>query len=316
MVDWIILSKTSGTGNATIDVTVQKNETELSRAANLTIKTASGLSEEVAITQDAGVKMYSAINAELTISDIPAGGIINSAEPITLTYSQTWGWGSETGGGIITEGAEVSYIKVSGTNISITQDGKISVPSKSSSVSGRTKLGTIDAIIKLNGKQATCEVDVYQQANQLISTEYEDAEIRVTESYTIPASGGTQQIDAKIFCYEVKKYTSGTTENTGIESSTGVLYVEQAPVTGFSVSQSGLVTAQPNSSITSRTFKVDVGGTLPDGVQIPAESRKVVTITQLGQEETLQVEPTSINFSQGGGTETIDITSNVVWTIE
>ena len=55
--DWITLSKNSGTGNDTVIVTAAKNTTGAARSGIVTVKTISGLTHEIQVSQE-GVENY------------------------------------------------------------------------------------------------------------------------------------------------------------------------------------------------------------------------------------------------------------------
>lgn len=109
-----------------------------------------------------------------TAADIPASG--GTSQASGYSYSQTWGWGdSTTGGGVITEGADVSV-----TSVSADSSGTL--------VRNRQKAGASTVTVSLNGHTAQLEVDVYQAENKVVG----GTSVIHGHSYTeVGAAGGT-----------------------------------------------------------------------------------------------------------------------------
>lgn len=107
-------------------------------------------------------KTYSTPEISLTYNVIPASG--GTVTP-NLTYSQTWGWDGEIsgGGGIINTDGIIIYSGATETT------GNVTAPSKNSVVSEQTVVATVTVTVELNSVIGTKTVDVYQEANKIIS---------------------------------------------------------------------------------------------------------------------------------------------------
>ena len=127
-------------------------------------------------------KTYATPEITLLYDIIPASG--GTVIP-NLTYSQTWGWDGEIfGGGIINTDGIIIYSGATETT------GNVTAPSKNSVVSEQTVVATVTVTVELNSVIGTKTVDVYQEANKVISvsdysivpktihiSEYADSEI-------------------------------------------------------------------------------------------------------------------------------------------
>ena len=187
-------------------VTVTANNSTSARSYVVTV-TATGegsksASKEVTVSQAAGAKTYSAITLNVSYPTIPAKG--GTVTP-TVTYSQTWGWnGSTTGGGTITSGATIAY---SGTSVS-TSNGAVTAGTKGTTVSGITTVTTATVKVTLNGKTASKQITVQQQAN---SATYGAVTISGGSVSDIPASGGSVSSMSGISASQTVSFTSGST---------------------------------------------------------------------------------------------------------
>lgn len=195
-------------------VTVTANNSTSARSYVVTV-TATGegsksASKEVTVSQAAGARTYSAITLNVSYPTIPAKG--GTVTP-TVTYSQTWGWnGSTTGGGTITSGASVSY---SGTSVS-TSNGAVTAGTKGTTVSGVTTVTTATVQATLNGKTASKQVAVQQQANSAI---YGAVTISGGSVSDIPASGGSVSAMSGISASQTVSFTSTSTRPGSVSIS-------------------------------------------------------------------------------------------------
>lgn len=195
-------------------VTVTANNSTSVRSYVVTV-TATGegsksASKEVTVSQAAGARTYSAITLNVSYPTIPAKG--GTVTP-TVTYSQTWGWnGSTTGGGTITSGASVSY---SGTSVS-TSNGAVTAGTKGTTVSGVTTVTTATVKVTLNGKTASKQVAVQQQAN---SATYGAVTISGGSVSDIPASGGSVSAMSGISASQTVSFTSESTRPGSVSIS-------------------------------------------------------------------------------------------------
>lgn len=133
----------------------------------------------------------------LSVSDIPAsGGTVSSG---TVTYTQTrvqnYTSGGTKGLSNVTSGGSISYSTA------------ITANSKGTTVSSRTKIGTLTATVVLNDKKGSGVADVYQQAN---SATYGAVSISGGSVPVIPASGGSVSSMSGISASQTVSFTSGS----------------------------------------------------------------------------------------------------------
>ena len=183
--------------NFTLSVIVPTNRSENANSAKFSVKNANGdvTSGEITINQAAGVKTYAApVITTFTYgsSNIPASG--GDITP-NLTWTQNWGWNGST-----TDGGTLEYTRYGFTPDDTAfvftgtddESGKVSAPSKGTTVSGVTKVASVTAQVTCNGKTSAIHpaVDVYQAANEV---SYGDITFtsRTPSASDIPASGGT-----------------------------------------------------------------------------------------------------------------------------
>lgn len=141
------------------------------------------------------------------VSDIPASG--GESQVSGYTYSQTYGYGdSTTNGGTITSGADISVTSISGDNLGTTE-------------TERTKIGESVLTVTMNGKTATMNYDVYQEANVITSQGVYNS-IVSSNIPTAPyqqddwmgAGGGTFTLTI----YHSADYTSGSNKTTDVSN--------------------------------------------------------------------------------------------------
>lgn len=78
---WITLSKSSGTGGGSVEVTAAKNENVISRRGSLTVQTTSGITKNVSITQLPGALP----KASISISGSPTMTVDNASGTVTFS---------------------------------------------------------------------------------------------------------------------------------------------------------------------------------------------------------------------------------------
>lgn len=185
----------------TITVTIPENKSESTREFKSVVMNAVGdvYSEEVKITQAAGVKNYS----KPVVSNFgyplvePFGKAVNPDSYTTI--AQQWGWNeSKTNGGTITGSifeASVTreFVLVSGASgVTVSEDtGTVTVPSKGTVVSDKTTVATIRFNCTMNGVSADPVTATVEQGANTVS--YDDVKFssRVPSINDIPASGGS-----------------------------------------------------------------------------------------------------------------------------
>lgn len=215
----------------TLKITIPANKTESSKGGLFVIRNANSSvsSGQITVTQDAGVKNYALpVIIEFKYANkIPASG--GSVTP-TLSYKQTWGWNNSTTDGGTLSGTLVEPISGStfvfdGATDSAT--GKVTAPSKGTTVSEETKVADVTAKVTVNGKTSavfTAQA-VNQAANVISYGEIEWAE-RVPSIQDIPASGGKSGSvvwsGEGVICRQTVSWSSGSsveiTNENGSES--------------------------------------------------------------------------------------------------
>lgn len=145
-------------------VTWLQNKSLESRTATIKLLvTANEKTAEIEATckQLENYKTYATPEITLSYDIIPASG--GTVTP-NLTYSQTWGWdGETTGGGIINTDGIIIYSGATETT------GNVTAPSKNSVISEQTIVATVTVTVELNSVTGTKTVNVYQEANKVIS---------------------------------------------------------------------------------------------------------------------------------------------------
>lgn len=198
MENWIHVDSQSGTGNKTIQVTVDENQTASSRSTSLTFKTTGGTTSVATITQSAGVRTYGVPTIEISYPDAPAkGGVISPVWSIT----QTWGWnGSSTNGGTIEidnttpdkpESLIMEYIVGINKGVSFdTSTGVATVSSLGTTVKSRETMLSGHVEVTLNGvssEELTGNFQLTQEANAIESSSYR-AYVQKMDEFGTPTS--------------------------------------------------------------------------------------------------------------------------------
>lgn len=181
-----------------ITVVVPENKSANSQTAKFSIQNANGnvTSGEITINQAASTKSYAA--PVISSFSYPAGNIAPSggSKTPTLSYSQTWGWGTSTtnGGtlsGTLADPVEGTTFEFAGATDEET--GVVTAPSKGTIVSGVTEVASVTAKVTLNGKSSAvfAAQTVNQAANKAEVDDVVFSETRIPSASDIAASGGT-----------------------------------------------------------------------------------------------------------------------------
>lgn len=124
-------------------------------------------SKTATVVQEEADIVYSNPVITFTYPEAPASG--GTLTP-TLSVTQTWGYGQTTGGGSNTYNINTlpggSYT-ITGTGITPTDKGVITIPSLGTTIKPRTKVGSASISVTLNGKTSSTSTDVYQAANEV-----------------------------------------------------------------------------------------------------------------------------------------------------
>lgn len=304
--------------NFTITVTIPENKTESVREFKSVVMNAAGdvYSEEVKITQAAGVKNYSKpVVSGFVYPMVEAfGRDVNPDSGLQIT--QQWGWNeSKTNGGTIVSemfGLGIypvtrEFVKVSGADgVTVNEDvGTVTVPSKGTVVSDRTTVATVRLNLTINGVAADpVTATVEQEANTI---NYGDVTISQTTPVTLAASGQPYRLSAHNT--QTVTYTSGATRTGTVHANSTV----KTAKTGFSLdTNSDKVTVTPNpTAIPREGFVVTISAEGEGG----KTATKDITFNQLGSASTLDLSPDTLSFIAAGETKTVTITSNDSWTL-
>lgn len=174
------------------------------------------------VVQEQADIMYSDPVITFTYPEAPASG--GTLTP-TLSVTQTRGYGQTTGGGSNTYNISTlpagSY-KITGTGVTPTDKGVVTVSNLGKTLKSRTKLGSVLISVTLNGKTSSKSTDVYQAANTQTQT---SVSIEIDHDYqdplgynntNVPAAGGR----VCIIGVRHYSYTSGATSQIEYDSFT------------------------------------------------------------------------------------------------
>lgn len=352
--DWVQVSKSSGTGNDTVNVKAKSEYTgDTQRSGTIAFKNARGSTINVTITQSAATITYSDVTVSISYGeDINAAGS-NSVTPV-VTYSQTWGYnGSTTGGGTITTGGSLTFEKTSGNGTVDTSNGKVSASSKGTTVSERTEAATVKVTVSLNGKSGNKSATCYQGENKIESmnalvgylSTFEGTVGNMTATFEegseIPVSasgpGSSTEIVVLPALAPSFTYTSG--------SKGEPMYPEDILNKTVTVPWEGDVSwSEINFTNPSMIYSGTAGnfqgyptfpgligrigenkgearsGTLTANMTVtidgePFSYKGEWTISQEATENYLNVSPQTLSFEASGGTKEITIDTNESWTI-
>lgn len=235
---WCTLSGTTAT--------IAANTSTSSRTATITATHAS-VNDTCTITQTGdAVSSYGSITISggSVSGDIPASGGSKSASGCTATIARTWVSGKTDS--ISVPAANISYTSVSGSNLGTT-------------VKSRTKVGTSTCTASYQGKSATKNFDVYQQANTKSTDDIDYGAWQVSVSAnptTIAASGGTSTITRSASRTRVQNYsyTSGETSQSSLSNETGTPTLSITG-SGFSLNST---TVTASSNVPAKTYTLSV----------------------------------------------------------
>ena len=230
-----------------IDVEIPENKTEAARTLEIKLQNGNGdvVTDAIVITQVKGVKSYDAVTLTVgTYQQIPAAG--GTVDAPSVSFSQPWGWnGVTSGGGTITTGGTVAYATKTGWPSALTLDpatGQISAESRTTVV-GDVISGTVTITLNANGKSASKDVSVSQQAN---SVTYAVTGVTLAAPADIPASGGSVS-STTVTAKGSQTYTSGSV-------TSDVSLTNGADDCTITVSE-GVSAASLGTTVTNRTKK-------------------------------------------------------------
>lgn len=352
--DWVQVSKSSGTGNDTVNVKAKSEYTgDTQRSGTIAFKNAKGSTVNVTITQSAATITYSDVTVSISYGeDINAAGS-NSVTPV-VTYSQTWGYnGSTTGGGTITTGGSLTFEKTSGNGTVDTSNGKVSASSKGTTVSERTEAATVKVTVSLNGKSGNKSATCYQGENKIESMDaivgylstFEGTVGNMTATFEegseipVSASGPGSSTEIGVFPALAPSftYTSGSKGEPMYPED--ILNKKVTVPWEGDVSWSEINFTNPSMIYSGTagnfqgypTFPGLIGrigenngearsGTLTANMTVtingePLSYKGEWIISQEATENYLNVSPQTLSFEASGGTKSITIDTNESWTI-
>lgn len=334
--EWMEVSKTSGTGNDTVNVKAKEEYTgDSPRSGEIVFKNAKNSTIRVSVTQSAANITYAdpIINIQAT-NNIPASG-----EEIEVAYIvkvvQTYGYnGATTGGGTI----EWNYTDETPcplSNVSVTGYSKCNVKENyrvyasadnlETTVKEQTTLASATLQGTINGKTGTSEsFNIIQEANQVESVSFDDTPwislesqgYQNTSSVTVPSDTGNPSLSIGIIITSkcANTYTSGSTGEYDFlpEEATSTVQIsgsaDWAEISSQGGHQAGV------------TFEDNLGEARSCSVEVTfsyggSSKNYTISVTQEATENYLNVSPQTLSFEANGGSKEITIDTNESWTI-
>ena len=211
-------------------------------------------SKTATVVQEEADMVYSDPVITFTYPEAPASG--GTLTP-TISVTQTWGYGQTTGGGSNTYNINTlpagSY-KITGTGVTPTDKGVVTVSNLGKTLKSRTKLGSVLISVILNGKTSSKSTDVYQAANTQTQTSVSieiDHDFQDPLGYNntnVPAAGGR----VCIIGVRHYSYTSGATSQIEYDSFTlncNQSWCVSDDASNLTISSRGTVTGSDRSAI-------------------------------------------------------------------
>ena len=179
-------------------------------------------SAQAKVAQPAGTVIYDTPVITISYPQVPAKG--GTVSP-TIQVTQAWGWNDDYDEGVNTFNLNTlpagSY---SFTNTTSPTNGNVTLASKGTTISGVTVGKTVTFTVTLNGKSASKQANVNQQANSIDSVAVTFGWHNNTNS--VAASGGSLVVDVAV-------------KNTYTSTSTNIVY-PSATNAGISLTVSGV----------------------------------------------------------------------------
>lgn len=198
-------------------------------------------SAQAEVAQPAGTVIYDTPVITISYPQVPAKG--GTVSP-TIQVTQAWGWNDDYDEGVNTFNLNTlpagSY---SFTNTTSTTNGDVTLPSKGTTVSGVTVGKTVTFTVTLNGKSASKQANVNQQANSIDSVAVTFGWHNNTNS--VAASGGSLVVDVA-----VKNTYTSTSTNTVYPSATDAgISLTVSGVSGATVSKATITVPNRGSTV-------------------------------------------------------------------
>lgn len=249
---------------------------------------------ELIVQANTVTEEWSSPSVTLKVDDIPASGG-ESSDYSTVTYSQekrnVYTSGEYDVLQTVTTGGMVSFIRtVTGENLGTT-------------IKSRTFLGYTRISVTLNGKNSSKDTATYQEAN---SIESYTGDIIFTIDKSSPISGSLVSISVTELL--VLNYTEVFSSGASLAKTPPAFKMSVLP-SGAGVITTAIATIQKNPSLTESrqiTLRATVGTT---------SLYKDIVLIQNPFEPSLNLNKSVINFSQRGGSDTLQVTSNTEWDV-
>ena len=227
-----------------------------------------------------------------SVSDIPASGGSRSASGCTATQPRYYTSGSSN-----SVSASISYSSVSASSLGTTEKS-------------RTKIGTSVATATGNGKTATKNFDVYQQANTKSagSISYGTATVTCKASATTIVSGGgsvTLSGTATRSRTQNWNYTSGATSTSSLSDETATPDWSFVTQGAFSLSGNTVSVGKNTGEARSCTVRGSKWGVNSSNVTITQDKGIVYDYNYYFSGQT-----SSLSFTSDGGTKSISVSNS------
>ena len=272
------------------------------------------------VTQDAGIKVYSAVTASLSYLSkaAAAGGTCNP----TINYSQTYTWNGVSGSGGNVDTADISvgnYSLSSTTGASVNISSGIVTWDNNQSLSERTSGDISVTITGLGGKTTTVSATCKQNAGYHT---YSDITFSTLTYGTVNSGGGSSSPSIKYTqTYGWNGATSGIGTITGGSNDDDYTTYSVASTTGLSLNTStGVATWEVNKGTSGVEDSTTRSATVTASVTRNGKTAtKTGTTSQTGEKEegpskieygewSFSVTPSVTSLTAKGGSSTITLT--------
>lgn len=267
-------------------------------------------STSVSIDQEENTAIFAIDDVTLDApADIPASGGTVSSTTFTAKGTKSYSSGSVIDNISLTEDSDECRIGF---------EDDITAASLGTTVTNRTKKGTLTGIVTWYGATKSASVDVYQAAN---TATYGDITFNpaVATEVSLKADGTQSRNmteNSNVGAKQTVTYTSGATRTEA--STTSAVVFDLSPkvktaATGFALSSDGIVSVGANPTTKAR------GGFVVT-VTVTGEGSKTATreftFSQQGSSSYITLTPESLTFKAAGESKTLTIESNDSWTLE
>ena len=198
-------------------------------------------SAQAEVAQPAGTVIYDTPVITISYPQVPAKG--GTVSP-TIQVTQAWGWNDDYDEGVNTFNLNTlpagSY---SFTNTTSSTNGNVTLASKGTTVSGVTVGKTVTFTVTLNGKSASKQATVTQQANSIDGVAVTFGWHNNTNS--VAASGGSLVVDVAV----KNTYTSTSTDTVYPSATDAGISLTVSGVSGATVSKATITVPNRGSTV-------------------------------------------------------------------